>query len=766
MKQSTFFTACISMFVAVDVLAAGALVPKDPDIPPLAIKHQRVDIQLKNGTATVKVEQVFKNSVDRDLEAVFVFPLPDNASIADFAMYIGGKRVSGELVEKDKARQIYQDIVRRAKDPGLLEHLSGNLFRVNVFPVPRNGEQRIEISYSQTLEFDAGLYKFVYPLKTSEKASKTLEDFTVSARLVSAVPVKNIYSPSHNVGISRKGENEAVIGFEENKSVLDKDFVLYYGTSKKDFGLNLLAHRVKGQDGFFMLMLAPSVQPPKGEVIKRDVTFVFDTSGSMSGDKIKQAREALKQCVNRLNDGDRFNIVRFSTDVEKFSETFQDAGDKSRKAAAEFIEKIEARGGTDINAALAAALAVKSEESRPHVILFLTDGLPTVGATDVSDILKNVEKAISKGTRIFVFGVGHDVNAHLLDRLAGQRGGVSQYVKPDENIEVKISSLYDKISSPVLGQPVLEIGKIKVKHMHPTQLPDLFAGNQLTVFGRYEGDGHVAIKLSGDVNGRKQEYVFEDTFPETNAENEFIPRLWATRRVGYLLDQIRLNGENKEIKDEIVSLGKDHGIMTPYTSYLVLETPEDYKRFGLTSNEPRPAKIATPAEERDGAAGNWMARRVRGGAEGMDRSEAAEPAAVPMFDASTEVAAGGGPRVARPRTSTADKATLTAKFKKESGKEAIEMSKAIHEYKESERTDDRIAPTVRQVGKKTFYQVNEVWTDQAYKKDMKATKVKYGSDEYFKLLEKHPDLKKYFSLGERVIVVLEDQTAVIVEAGE
>ena len=507
--------------------AAGMLIPQDESLPPLAIKHQRVDIAIKDGVASARIEQVFQNSVDRDLEAVYVFPLPENAGIADFAMWINGKRVSGELVEKDKARRVYEDIVRRLKDPGLLEYLGGNLFRVSVYPVPKRGEQRIELEYSQTLAFDAGLYKLVYPLKTGERASRTLEDFTVSARLASSVPIKSVYSPSHQVGISRKGDREAVIGFEEERSLLDRDFVLYYSVSKKDFGLSLLAHAVKGQDGFCMMLLAPSVTPPDEAVLRKDVTLVCDTSGSMAGKKIEQARGALEHCVNRLNDGDRFNIIRFSTEIEVFSEKLVAVSAGTRKKALEFVKGIEARGGTAIDAALAKALDMDYAADRPHVVAFLTDGKPTIGETDTDTILGNVKKANRGNARVFVFGVGDEVNTHLLDRLSGENGGLSRYVTPDEDIEEKLSAFADKLTHPVLANVQVKVDKLALTKMYPAALPDLFSGDQLTIFGRYAGEGHVAIRLTGEANGKPREFVYEGTFPAATAENAFIPRLWA-----------------------------------------------------------------------------------------------------------------------------------------------------------------------------------------------------------------------------------------------
>jgi len=749
------------------------LIPKDKSLPPLAVKHQRVDIQIKDGVATAKIEQVFKNNVNRDLEAVYVFPLPENAAIGDFAMYINGKRMSGELVEKDKARKIYQDIVRRLKDPGLLEYLGGNLFRISIFPVPRNGEQRIELEYSQQLEFDSGLYKLVYPLKTGERASRTLEDFTVSVKLKSSVPIKNVYSPSHEVGISRKGETEAVIGFEEDQAMLDEDFVLYYGVSDKDFGLNLLTHAVKGQDGHYMMMLSPSVTPPGGKPMPKDVVFVFDTSGSMKGKKIAQAREALEYCVKHLNDGDRFNLVRFSTDIETLGPKLLDVNDENRKKALELVEEIEARGGTAIDGALSEALGMDFDAKRPSIIMFLTDGKPTVGESDTDIIVKNVA-AGKKGTvRLFVFGVGEKVNTHLLDRLSGDHGGVSQYVEPEEHIEAKVSSLADKLSNPVLSNLELVVDKLKTHKVHPRELSDLFSGDQLVVLGRYDGSGHVAIRLLGEVNGKKREFVYEGDFPKTNGDNDFIARLWATRRVGYLLDQIRLQGKDEELKDEVILLSREYGIMTPYTSYLVLEDDDAYKRHDIARGHRIAARPAAEAEE--AKASRMFARRKLESGPAQDRAPAAPSARaatapIPVFsqDAADGLAAGTGAfrqgegRDERYQVVRGNAREVSEYLGKDSGRDAIQLSEAIRRYKERQTAREDIA-SVRHVGKKIFYLINGQWVDGAYKEEMKTRRVAFASDEYFALLDKHPELKPFLALGEEVTVVLDDGSALIVE---
>lgn len=768
--------------------AQGLLIPKDESVPPLAIKHQRVDVRVTDGVSAVKIEQVFANATDRDLEAVYVFPLPEGAAISDFGMYINGKRVSGEVVEKGQARRVYEDIVRRMRDPGLLEHLGDNLFRVSVYPVPKNGEQKFEIEYSQQLAYESGLYKLVYPLKTGEKVSRLIEDFTIGIRLNSKVPLKTIYSPTHTVGITRKGENEATIGFEENRALLDKDVVLYYGISQKQFGLNLLTHAREGQDGYFMMMIAPAVEPPGGKPLPKDVTFVFDTSGSMGGAKIEQARKALKYCIGRLNEGDRFNVVRFSTDVETFKDMRVDASPANRDAALKFVDAIEARGGTAIHDALLAALAAAPDAERPTFIVFLTDGQPTIGETDPEIIAKAVGGKNTGGVRLFVFGVGDEVNSRLLDRLAGGNGGVPAYVKPGEDIEVQVSSLADKISQPVLAKPVITIDKLVTRHVHPKNLNDLFAGEQVTIVGRYQGDGHVAVRLTGDVNGKKQEFVYEQTFPAVSAENTFIPRLWATRRVGYLLEEIRLHGASKELEDEVVQLGKEYGIMTPYTSYLVLENDKAYEDHGIgrgdwRKNDDRLGRNGQEqaAKRRMSAFTGVPAASASGGGvagEPADRDFAA--ATAPVFDASALRAVeavrnridgkgksderegnAAAPRAPARLAPAAKPKAAAERIARPEGALGITMSETIQEYKLA----DSVLPDasrMQRVDGRTFYLVDGTWVDSEYRVGGAEQKVQFASPEYFKLIEERPALKPFFALGERVIVVL-DGTAYIVE---
>ncbi|MDD4879374.1 MAG: VIT domain-containing protein [Candidatus Omnitrophica bacterium] len=710
-KAFAYGTFLISglFFVLNTAFADGMLIaepPRDviierpfPGPQPLPVKYHRVKIDINNGVATTSIDQVFKNDYDVDLEATYMFPIPEEAAIKEFVLYMNGKRVSGEVLDKDKARQIYEDIVRRMKDPGLLEYAGRNMFRARVYPVPKHGETRIEIVYQQTLNYDAGVYKYVYPLNTEKFSPKPLEEVTISAKVASKVPIKSIYSPSHEVDTKLEQFN-ASCGFEAKNVRPDKDFVMYYTVSEKDVGLNLLAYREKaGGEGYFLLLLSPGELDTRA--IDKDIIFVLDTSGSMDGAKIDQAKQALRFCVNKLGEGDRFNIVSFASGVNTFRDALVDATKDNISSASDFVGKFQARGGTDINSALLTSLRMFGGSKRPRMVVFLTDGEPTVGTTNPNDILKNVADANGVKARIFIFGVGNDVNTHLLDKMAEVQRGVCEYVVPGENIEVKVSSFYSKISEPVLSDIKLDFGKIKVKDVYPVTLPDIFKGTQLVLFGRYEGDGATAITLTGNVNGSEKRMTFEDKFPAASTENDFIPRIWATRKIGYLMSEIRFKGENKELVDEIVKLSKEHGIMTPYTSFLVLENEKDYRSWGIRGVDADSVKLEGMAWK------NSMAREV--------------------------------------------------------GASAVSSSANIYDMKEKKIAYRPALDTIKHIGDKTFYLKDNVWVDAKYAENLKTIEVKYLSGRYFELLRQNPRAAKYFAIAKNVIIVLDGECYKITE---
>lgn len=678
--------------IIVERPVAPHIIPSHSTLEALSVKYHRVQIDIENQIATTSIDQVFRNDYDVDLEGTYIFPLPEDATITDFAMYIDGKRTSGEILDKDKARKIYEDIVRRMKDPGLLEYVGRNMFKVRVYPIPKHGEKRIELVYQETLKYDAGVYRYVYPLDTERFSPKPLEEVTISVNVKSKAPIKSLYSPSHEVD-TKVEQFQASCGYEAKNVKPDKDFVLYYTVSEKDIGLNLLSFRQPGEDGYFLMLLSPGQL--EGRTIDKDIVFILDTSGSMSGDKIKQAKDALHFCINALGKGDKFNVISFATGVNLYKDNLITANGKNIKGALGFVDKFEARGGTNINDALLSSLKMFTDSKKPRMIVFLTDGEPTVGVTDIKNIIKNLGDENKAKTRIFVFGVGDDVNSHLLDKIAEVHRGVSEYVVPQENIEVKVSSFYRKISEPILADITLNFGKIKTREIYPLTLPDIFKGTQLVLLGRYEGDGSTAITLTGYVNGKEKEFVYEDKFPKENKENDFIPRIWATRKIGYLMSEIRLKGENKELIDEIVKLSKEYGIMTPYTSFLILEKEKDYAQWGIRPAESRAMKTA-----------------------GKSYKEA---------------------------------------MKRPVGRDAVSSAKHISALKDEETAKRPTLETIKYVGDKTFYLRDNIWVDSKYKEGIKVRKMKYLSEKYFDILRRKPKLGKYFAIAKNIIVIYEKE---------
>ncbi|HYV35569.1 MAG TPA: VIT domain-containing protein, partial [Gemmataceae bacterium] len=458
----------------------GLLVPKETNLPPLQMLGHNVKVVLEDQVAVTTVEQTFHNHTDRELEATYVFPVPKGASVRKFSMWINGKEEKGELVEAEKARQIYNDIVRRTLDPGLLEYIGNNLLRVKVFPVPPRGDQKISIRFTSVAPMEGGIVGYTYPLKIESNSAKAIAKFSLEVKLKSQHPIHNIYSPTHAIATLRPNDKQATIVFEKNQALTSKDFQLYYTSAATDVGLTSLMHRPGDGPGYFLMLISPRYELSQSQKVPRDMVFVLDTSGSMQGPRIEQARKALKFCLDRLADNDRFAILHFATSVTTYEDNLKPATAANVGEARKWVDALEANGGTNINDALLRALQMRSNDGgRPFTVVFFTDGIPTVGVTNPDAILANTLAKNTANTRIFAFGVGDDVNAALLDQLAEKTRALATYVRENEDIETKVSGLYAKISNPVLTDLKLTVGEgVKLTEVYPPQLPDLFHGTQ------------------------------------------------------------------------------------------------------------------------------------------------------------------------------------------------------------------------------------------------------------------------------------------------
>src|SRR5262245_29659100 len=487
--------------------AHGLLIPEEKTLPPLAMLNHKVAIKIDDQVAVTRVEQTFRNHTARQLEATYIFPVPKGASVNRFTMWVDGKETKGEMVEAAKARDIYNSIVRRTQDPGLLEYIGQNLFQMRVFPIPPNGDQKVALSYNSVAQREKGLVEYIYPLKTDGKATQTLDELSIVAEIASQHGVQNVYSPTHAITLKRRNDKAVTINFDKNQGLLDRDFQLFYQLGEKDVGLTALTHRpVSTEKGHLMMLITPKVEISKAYQVPRDMVLVLDTSGSMRGPKMDQARKALRYCLDNLTDKDRFGLINFATTVNKYKEKLTDSTSEQIAQAKKWVDDLEATGGTAINDALQQALEMRgNDEGRTFTVVFFTDGLPTIGETNVDTILKNTLERNTASTRIFTFGVGDDVNTSMLDTLAEKTRALSTYVRPAEDIEAKVSGLYSRIAHPILANLKLATtGDVSLSEVYPPVLPDLFHGQQLTVLGRFTGKGPSAIRLTGQVGkGRR-----------------------------------------------------------------------------------------------------------------------------------------------------------------------------------------------------------------------------------------------------------------------
>ncbi len=778
-----------------DARAAGLLIPEDKKLPPLAMVNHRVSAAVDDQVAVTTVEQTFRNHTDRPLEATYLFPVPKGASVNKFAMWVDGKETAGELLDAKKAAQVYTDIVRRTQDPGLLEYLGNNLVRLRVFPVPPKGDQKVRLSYTAVATKDAGAVEFVYPLKTDGKGTRTLEEFSVKVSIKSQHPVQNVYSPTHAVTVHRKGENEVAVEFEKNQAILDKDFQLFYGVGKEEIGLTPLLYKpITAEDGYFLLLVSPQTETTKATRVPRDMVLVLDSSSSMTEIKMSQAKKALKYCLGQLAAEDRFGVIRFSTGVTRFREGLVEANADYRERAEKWVDDLRTSGGTAIWPALEEALAMRSEDkARSFTVVFFTDGQPTVDETNPDKIVKNVAAKNSANTRIFTFGVGDDVNASMLDQLAEGTRALSTYVRPAEDIEAKVASLHAKISHPVMTDVRLVTGdSVKFNEVYPPKLPDLFHGNQLVVIGRYSGTGHAAVKLVGNVGGEKRELVYELNFPaKTEEGKDFVEPLWARRKVGYLLDQIRANGEQKELVDEVVAIAKKYGIATPYTSYLVVpDGPMPVVPPTRPPGGPHPAPLPGPISGAfpPGGGATWGAAPAvraeafakglpgdaKGGGLGAARGAWTDRNASQLLDELKKAKDGAEKESAvrelrklQDQKGTWDSANTALKgrnaYAYQGGKLGVDLSLSANYL----RQQDKVSLTAnRQAAGRNCLEVGGVWIDDQFKADMKTVVVKAQSDAYFRILERQPQVKDVYRLGNQLVYVCPSNTALIVDVND
>lgn len=726
----------VAVAVAAALVAGLAVLPAQacfmyaPSPVQVWLDHVRVDVI--DQIAVKTFDCTFRNpNPQAVVGGACYMELEPGAQVDNMTVTVDGKVMQAEILDVEKANQVFQQIIKEGGSPALLEYYGNQLIQTQVPRIAPNGTVTVRLQYTTLLKQHGGLTRMQIPNTNPKGLMQPLKSASVTVNIRSGKPLKNVYSPTHDIQLVEKEGWDISAEWKQENYLPRYPFVIYFQTADEPVGASVLAHRELGEQGTFMLMLSPTMGQGSGklsptDILPKDVVFCVDSSGSMlQGGKMEQARGALKYCIENLRAGDRFNIVDFSTDVRSFHDQgVIEVNDESRARALAYVAKLSARGGTAIDEALAKSLEhLSGEGDRLKMIIFATDGLPTIGERDPDAILKSVAAKNSHGVRLFVFGEGFDVNARLLDFLALQNRGDVDYILPDEDIEKKIAHFYDRVGSPVMTNVNVVFEGLETADVFPRKIPDLFAGEQVILYGRYSGHGTKKIRITGNFGGEVKSFEYEVEFPEYSEDDTsaFIPRLWAGQKVDFLLNELRAQEKPaRELVDEVTHLAKRYGIVTPYTSFLVTDDVVNA----------RPAELA-----------------ARFGAVGQPRLRAADIAAAPAGEAFS-----GAPMPAARRQELQAESVRDAKQQAENrggyrlGKANALDSAADEAVRALGRREPALA-ALRFIGSKTFYKHGDEWFDADYDPDIKNVQsVAVGSDEYFKLISAHRDLPRYLAL--------------------
>jgi len=670
-----------------------------------------VQVSVSGRVARVTVEEWFRNAGPTMDEGMYHFPLPGEAVFSSYSLWQGDQELRGEAMDAGQARAIYEAIVRQKRDPALIELAGQGLIRARVFPINPGETRKITLKYTQVLDRAGEAWRFRY---LGDRGRQTAPR-SFRMEIDSASRFGDPYSPTHQVQVARR-DNRIDVTLPDGAAA--GDFELLVPLARGLVGLSLVTQHPAGEDGYFMLLLAPGAAA-QAEALRRDVVAVIDVSGSMSGEKMAQAKLALTQLIGSLRESDRFRLVAFSGGVRRYASGWTTASAANRSDAATWIRSLEAEGGTNIAGALAEAYAEAPDAAALGVVVFLTDGLPSVGESDPERIAERAEQGRGR-FRVFAFGVGDDVNTYLLDRLTERARGTTGYVRPGENIERAMGALSAKVASPVLTDLALSASQgVEVYDLQPGSLPDLFAGDEMVVFGRYRGAGSAGgalkdmertVVVRGRRNGRDES--FQTTLIDREGDARYVEQLWAARKAGALSREIRLRGQTKELIDALKQLALRYGILTEYTAYLVQEP-------------------------------NIAARR------GLEERALNAPAAAPRDQA-------GSGAVAQAERQDYLRGAVHLDAVVVTGVNAAELDEVL-------RARSGINPTQR-VGGRLFIWRDSTWTDLSHGDSLRVVSVAPYSDAYFALLRAMPDLGQVAAL-EPAVLVAGRRASIKIEAG-
>jgi len=696
----------------------GRCPPCRPSTPSVVKQSGHIRADLTDRVLRYEVTEIFVNRGSGIGEADYIFPLPKGAAFQDLKLSIDGELVAGETMSAERARSIYEQIVRQQRDPALVEWMGYGMLRARIFPIAPREEKKVVVRFQMVAEREGDALRVDYfqgtqraqrdekrerrvePAQSLDRAGLVRSSFTLT--YPNDLVYGNAYSPTHALDVTRRGGRREVRVTGGSSDIT----LLIPVRRSNEPAISVLTYAPRGEDGFALMTLSPPAIAPR--VTPRDVTLVLDVSGSMSGVKIRQARSAGKQVLTTLDPGDRFRLIDFSTDVRTFRDGFVRASPENIAAGSRYLESLDASGSTNISGALDTALEGDTPSGRLGLVLFVTDGAPTIGERNPDAIAARVAR-LRRDRRIFSFGVGADLNVALVERLAIEGRGTAHFVRPEESVERVVSIVASRLTSPVVTDVRVFVDGVRLVKRHPSEAADIFAGQDYVLLTRYSGSGTSTIRFEGRTASGPVSWRTRVALPSSSRENSFVARLWATQRVGYLSAEKRKNGGSREIDDEIRELGEKYAIPTEFTSYLVLEP-------------------------------------------GMRQALQGRVAGAQLDQVVVTGAAIAPPSAVAPATAAFESARASAKQRSATNLHAADEATAA-------RTD------MRRVGTRSFALRDGVWVDARRADSTKVVKVQPFSEAYFKLMETIPELREVFALGDRVSVVGRDVAIEVVTDG-
>ena len=550
------------------------------------IEFLMIDSIIDNNYATTEIHEKFKNPFNYSIDETFTFQIPEKAFISNFSLVIGNDTYFAKIVSKEVGEQKFQEAVVNGSDAGLVESKGKNVFSYSVSLSPFS-EMIVGLRYEQFLEKALGGYEFIIPI-TGGTATRNVKDFSIDVFLRSRLSINsvNVQNYIDNTKVNSKSPNEVAVSYRASTTTPQEDFIINYELEAPPINGTMLTYN-DGTEEYFFNVFSPQREDLGGKAMDKDIIFVLDKSGSMSGTKIQQLKEAFAEIIDQLPEQDNFNIVMFDTSVAKYKTEIIIASTGNKDDAVTYINSIAAGGSTNLNEAMITALdMIHYSETRVPIIVMLTDGLPTEGVTNPPTIRENIKQKNEAEVGIFSLGFGFDVDFEFLKAMSLENYGIAIRIYENEDASEQITNFYETISTPLLKGVKFSYSK-GAYEVYPKSVEQLFEGSEIVVVGKYKGNENT-ISSSVSANSWEGMKDFKETFYfEPGSNNSFIPRFWAYAKIRHLLDEIAVYGENESLKENVTDLALTYEFVTPYTSLLVEIT------------EPEPESTEKPEDKTD-----------------------------------------------------------------------------------------------------------------------------------------------------------------------